>query len=217
MKIQFGTAMNTHSIVTTFFLGFFVFAINWFNSSLLASFGESEKSILHSRKLNSTHKPDILYCDLSYDDCLCSVLLNKSNTSANCIAYDELLVSRILPLISFFLQIFLVRELFSLITDRCRAIIYVLWIASIFTLISMTISIYWSSCYHVYITFILFLTSGLLLFLSLHNLLVNADRQRSSSNRNQPTIVNRSEKVIVRVDSGKNYHEIKITMCFFCI
>jgi hypothetical protein len=194
MKIQFGTATKTHPMVTVFFLGCLGFTISWFNASLLTFFGKSEKSILHSRKLNVTHKPDIFYCDLPYDDYLCSVLLNKSNTSGNCISYDQLVVSRILPLISFFLQIYLVRELFSLITDHRRLITYALWIASIFTFISMIISIYWSSCYHVYITSILFVTSGLLLLLSLHNIIVNAERERSSSNRNQIIIAHRPER-----------------------
>jgi hypothetical protein len=193
MKIQFGTACKTYPVVTAWLLGWVVFGISWYNASLLSFFGESEQSILLSHKLNLTRKPDIFYCDLPYDDCLCSVLLNKSNISENCITYVQLVGSRVLPLISFFLQIILLRELFSLITDHRRVFIYVLWIAFILTFVGMIISIYWSSCSQVYITSVLFVTSGLLFSLSLYNLLHKVERLPSSSDCNQIIIAHRSE------------------------
>jgi hypothetical protein len=194
MKIKYGTTLTSYHMLRAFFLGCVVFAIVWFNLSLQNLLGESQESILRSRGLNVTHTSTILYCDLPYDDCLCSVLLNKSDTSQNCITYVQLVESRILPLVSFFLQIFLVRELFSLSADRHRVFIYALWIASIFTFIGMTICIYWSSCYHVYITVTMYWTGASLCFLSVYNVLVNGDRVPFSSNPNQIIIAHRSEK-----------------------
>jgi hypothetical protein len=194
IKIQFGTPETICHVFGAIFVGSFVFALMWCTSYLQNDFGEIEKSILLARGLNVTNRPPIYYCDLPYDDCLCPILSNISDTSQKCITNAELVTSRILPLISFFLQIFLVRELFSLNTNHRRVIIYTLWFASIFTFIGMTISIYWSSCYHVHVTVILLLTGELLLFLSIHNLLVNADREASSSNLNQVIIADRSER-----------------------
>jgi hypothetical protein len=142
--------------------------------------GESEESILHSRGLNMTRFPTVFNCYLPYDNCLCSVLSNKSNASENCITYNQLVSSRILPLTSFFLQICLARQLFSLSGDYRHVIIFVLWIACIFTFIGMIISISWSSSYQAYISNILFGTAGILLILSLHNSMVYNDRIPSS-------------------------------------
>jgi hypothetical protein len=194
MKIQFGTPLTTHHGLGTFFFGCAVFAISWFNGHLESLFGDSKKAILHSRGLNLTHIPSLFYCDVPYDDCLCPVLSNKSENSENCITNVQLVGSRILPAIVFFLQMCLIRELFSLSGDHRHVIIYALWIASMFTFVGMIISIYWNSCYHAYIALTLCSTGGLLWFLSLHNLLANIDRIPSSSHSNKIVPVHRSKR-----------------------
>jgi hypothetical protein len=193
MKIQFGTPLTTCHISRAFALGCVILAIISFNLYLQNLLAESEKSILHSRGLNVTHISPFLYCDLPYDDCLCSILSNKSHSSEKCITHIQLVGSRILPFISFFLQICLVRELFSLSGDHRRVIIYALWIVPLFIFVGMIIGIYWSACYHVYITTALYSIGGPLWFLSLLNLLITEDRMRSTSNRNQVIVHHRSE------------------------
>jgi hypothetical protein len=193
MKIHFGTTLDSSHTSGAVALGCVIFAINCANAYIHSFLDESVKSMVHSRGLNVTHTRTMFNCDLSYEDCLCSVSLNKFNTSENCITHDELVMNRLLPLVSFFLQIYLVRELFSLSADRPHVFIYALWIASIFIFTSMTISIYWSSCYHAYIIFALFLTGGSLFFLSLHNLLVNSEREHSTSDHKQIIIACKSE------------------------
>jgi hypothetical protein len=185
MRIQFGPITNLDDACCTFLFGSVVFAITCFNTHLHSLFGDAEVSILRSRGLNVTRISPILYCDLPYDDCLCPVLLNKSNISENCIAYYQLVSSRILPLVSFFLQIYLVRKLFSLNADHRRVVIYALWIISIFTCIGMRICIYWSSCYQLYITLTLYLTYGILWVLCAHNIGVNMERLPSFSHGNK--------------------------------
>jgi hypothetical protein len=194
MKIQFGTRLTSCHAFKAFFLGFSLCIIGVFNVCFHNFFGKWEKSILQSRNINVTRRLDVFFCDLPYDDCLCSVLSNKSDTSDNCITYAKLVASRFLPLVSFILQIFLIRELFSFNADRPRVGIYALWIASIFTFIGLTISIYWSSCYHAYISFILYVTGLSLALLSMHNSLVVHDHLRSSFNCNQIVVVQKSEK-----------------------
>jgi hypothetical protein len=192
MKIQFGTPLTSNHVVGTFVFGCVVFAIIYFNLHLQSLLAESEESIINSRGLNVTHSSPLFYCDLPYDDCLCSVLSNKSHTSEKCITHVQLVGSRILPFISFFAQICLIRELFSLSGDHRRVIIYALWIVSIFIYVGMTIGIYWSACYHLYITIALYLTGALLFLLSLHNLKIGTDRMKSISNRNQVIVSYRS-------------------------
>jgi hypothetical protein len=193
MKIQFGTPPTLCHVHGTILLGCIVLAISWFNVHLQSLLGEAEESILRSRGLNVTHTAANLQCDLPYDDCLCLVFVNKSGNSESCITNSQLVGSRILPLVSFFLQIFLVQELFSLNANHHHVIIYALWIVSTCTFVAMTISIYWSSCYHAYITLILGYTGGSLWFLSFHNLIVKIDRIPSSSNRNKIAAVQRSK------------------------
>jgi hypothetical protein len=142
MKIQYGTPSTLCYALSIFLFGAVVFAIGYLNVYLQRLRGETEESILLSRKLNLTNTPKVFHCNLRCDDCLCSVLLNKSNSSENCIIDSQIVASRILLLISFFLQIFLVRELFSLIADHRHIIIYALWIVSFFTVVGMIISIF---------------------------------------------------------------------------
>jgi hypothetical protein len=193
MKIQFGTPLTSNHLYGTFFFGCVIVAIIWFNLHLQSLLAKSEKSIIKSRGLNVTHISSLLYCDLPYDDCLCSVLSNKSNISEKCITYVQLEGSRILPFISFFAQICLIRELFSLSGNYRRVIIYVLWIVSILIFVGIKIGIYWSACYHVYITAALYLTGASLCLLSFHNLTVGTDRMDSISNHNQVIVPHRSE------------------------
>jgi len=141
-----------------------------------------------------TYSSSLFYCDLSYDDCLSPVLLNKSDTSKKCITNVQLVVSRILPLISFLLQIFLVRELFSLSGDHHHVVIYALWIASMIIFIGMIVTIYLSSFYHDYITIMLYWTGSLLILLSFHNMITGVERLPSSSHGNKIVVIHRSKR-----------------------
>jgi len=195
MKIQFRTYSTLKHLGYIFGFSCIVYAISCFNTYLLRHFGETEKSILDSRGLNVTHFTALLYCELPYDDCLCPVLLNKSDNSEKCITYVQLIGSRILTLVSFILQIYLVRKLFSLNSDCSRVFIYALSIVSIFTFIGMTISIYWSSCYHVSITYTLLLTGTSLWLLSFYSLSSTADCLPTSSHGNQTVVIHISGKI----------------------
>jgi hypothetical protein len=126
--------------------------------------------------------------------------------------------SRILPSISFFLQIYLVQRVFSLNLDCHRAFIYALYILSIFTFTSMIISIFWSSCYHGFITYGLLVTGGLLSVLSCYNFIRHDDERILTSSP-------RGNKVVAVHTSGTN-NKLKSAwqelpwikkICFFCI
>jgi len=193
MRIKYDTRLTSYHTITAFSLGWLLFFIICFNAHLQYLLGESEKSILQSRNITITQRPTIFYCELPYDDCLCSVISNQTNTSDKCVSFAVLVGSRVLSLISFLFQIALVREILSISTDRPSAVIYTLWIICLFAFIGMIISIHWNSCYHAYIILTLFGTGELLFLLSCHNVIIGNDRDRSISNRNQVIIPHRSE------------------------
>jgi hypothetical protein len=209
MKIQFGTPLTTCHVVGTFFCGCFLCAVGWYNVNLQYLLGDTEEIILSSRGINVTRTSPILYCQLPYEEILCSALLKKSNDSENCITDVQLAGSRVLPIFSFFLQICLVQELFSLIGDRSRVIVYFLWIASIFIFIAITVGIFWSSCFHAHATLILFWISTSLFFLSYHNLAKNLRRIPSSSHNNTIIVTHGSRRTRnVRRVGQNGYNEL---------
>jgi hypothetical protein len=194
MKIQFGTKETPFAVLHTFALGFILFGLVWYNSKLQYDLGKSQETVVQFRELNVTHSSPVFYCELPYDDCLCTVLWNKSNATETCITYDQFAVSRILPLISFALQIYLVRALFSLYTAHHRIVIYALWIAFVFIFITIAISIHRSSCFQVYITLILYFTGASIWLLTLRNLMNNRDNDTYLSNRDITATVYPSER-----------------------
>jgi hypothetical protein len=194
IKIRYDTTLTEYQISRAVLLACVVVAITWLNLYLQNLVGESQESIVHSRKLNVTHITPFFYCDLPSDDCLCSVLSNISDTSEKCVTNVQIVTNRIIPLISFVLQILLVRELFSLNTDHRRVIIHTLWIASIIIFIVMTITIYLSSCYHVYTIITLYFTGGSLCILSCHNMVTDIQRMDPMLNRNTIGTVHKLEK-----------------------
>jgi hypothetical protein len=194
MRIKYDTRLTSYHTITAFSLGWLLFFIICFNAHLQYLLGESEKSILQSRNITITQRPTIFYCELPYDDCLCSVISNQTNTSDKCVSFAVLVGSRVLSLISFLFQIALVREILSISTDRPSAVIYTLWIISLFAFIGMIISIHWDSCYHAYITVILSVTGTLLSFLGLWNALIVRAFFVASVNSNKIVVVQKSEK-----------------------
>jgi hypothetical protein len=197
MKIQFRTARTGYHVCNGFFLGCVVFGIVYLNADLQSLLGEAGKSILHSRGLNVTNISPLFFCDLPYEDCLCSVLSNKSDNSEKCISYHQLAGSRILPLISFFLQIFLVRELFSFSTYCPRFISSALWTTSLLSFIGIAISIYLNNCYQAYIVATLLKTGAVLCFLSYYILTVNLEGGHSSPHSNKIVPVDIDQKDMI--------------------
>ena len=139
--------------VWLFLLGALVFFNALLGAYLHIIFGIVEKSILPSRSITVTNSPNIFFCDLPYTICLCSHSTEKTSILNDCINHVQLVISRISPLLSHLIQIFLIQKLFSLHGDRRRVIVCALWIASLFTFIGITICIHWSSCYHSYISY----------------------------------------------------------------
>lgn len=194
MRMKYGTPLTSSHACKAFLLGFFLYNVILTNLNLQKFIGDSEKSILQSRNTTLTQRPTIFYCNIPFNDCLCSVISNKSDTSVECITYAVLVGSRILPKFSFFLQILLTREIFSFSTDCPRIVIFTLWITSIFAFIGISISIYWNDCFQAYIAIIVSFTGVVLSALGMYNMKIYLAHYDANLNRNQVAVVEKSEK-----------------------
>ena len=121
-------------------------------------------------------------CHFSYERCLCDTLPNITHISKNCITHLQLHSSRILPPISYVLQVLVVRELFTLSAECGRSSLHMAWTASSLILIGIIIGMYWSNCAYSIIMFCIFATSSLLGFTFIYD----CQRERAPRNRDAP-------------------------------
>ena len=162
--------------VVFYLIGYMALAKSHF---LLQPSNECYESNIHSKTLNSTLSSyKDFFCRLNYEQCLCSVSLNKTETSENCLSNLNLAYSRILPLISFFLQIYTIKKLFTLRGKGRRELIHIGWAVSIVALLVLTFGIHLNSCYHQCIIQILLLTWLPLGLIAMHDCLNGARADR---------------------------------------
>ena len=98
-----------------------------------------------------------------YQTCLCDPAVNVTHDPNICLGNLQLQSARILPLVSFVLQCFSIRELFTLVAGCKHTIVRVAWAISPFILIAIRLAIYADKCYHLVTITSLFLTSGALM------------------------------------------------------
>ncbi|CAF2822476.1 unnamed protein product [Rotaria sp. Silwood2] len=121
--------------------------------------GEIQKSVFMFREPNVTNVKLNMYNKIPYEDCRCNVVPVES-----CLTDEELKYSRIIPLILFLLQIYLLKDILSLHQDRRYSLLNLYWIVSMFVFFCFLIIIYRSSYYYSTITRMLVCT-GQFLFL----------------------------------------------------
>jgi len=84
-----------------------------------------------------------LYCGIPYDDCRCVLVSTK-----DCLSNTHVKIARLLPLILFGIQVFLIREIFSLNGSGKSFFVYFLWIISMLIFISILVIVYRKYCYY---------------------------------------------------------------------
>ncbi|CAF3337584.1 unnamed protein product [Rotaria sp. Silwood2] len=109
--------------------------------------GEIQKSVFMFREPNVTNVKLNMYNKIPYEDCRCNVVPVES-----CLTDEELKYSRIIPLILFLLQIYLLKDILSLHQDRRYSLLNLYWIVSMFVFFCFLIIIYRSSYYYSTIT-----------------------------------------------------------------
>lgn len=182
IKVQYGTINSDNACRALIFsyAGCAAVIISWF---MVHPSSNCTEPTVPSRISNLTSTPsDKPYCYLSFEKCLCSNLSNKINSSYNCVTDVELECSHMLTLLSFVLQICLIRELFTLNADYKCKLLRIIWTILFYTFVGLVIAIYSNNCYHNYITLFFYITCLLLLFFQVHDLNDGKRRVRVSFN-----------------------------------
>ena len=144
MKITFN--FNSYNERTVCFHALGVVLVTLLQIQLMFDIDNSQESVYRLRMPNVSLVTRGMSCNISYNDCRCALI-----STEHCLSHRQFKAARILPLALFVLQIFLVRELFSLDGSYASVLIYFLWIASMFIFISIFVIFYRNSCYYNYI------------------------------------------------------------------
>ena len=99
---------------------------------------------------NMTHVNYLNTCIIPYDDCRCSVLSNKSNESIKCITDTAAIATRLLPLVSYILQIYGISTIFSFMGYYRNLLTDIFWLVALFIFVIIAICVYGSTCLHYY-------------------------------------------------------------------
>lgn len=193
MKLRFDSS-HPAGVYIAFVLSVFC-GVALVSRNIILNPGTCNHSIDDSHLSNVKSSPRSFSCDLSYQKCLCTFLPNKTANSTSCISDFMFQCSRILPLVSFVLQILIIQELFSLDGDCSRKVVHGARIACLFIFIGLTIGIYWNSCYQQYLSDFLLLPYMLLnLFVAYAFHLTNTDPDRFRRNNTNVMYANQSER-----------------------
>jgi hypothetical protein len=203
MKIKFGTTLDNvyRAMIVSTILFLFVYLSYLIHNKL----DDAQEELYHSRMLNITSLDIRLFCEMSFDDSLCSVQSTKTKQSKYCLTDNFLFGSRIFLLVSFVLQIFVIHDLFSFSGKYVRFIVYGLWIVAVFIVIIIANGIYRDSCFHRFINRLFCFIDLLLFSLMFCDVAYNYDNGRLS--RMECTSVN--EQVLEKTNNDLiSYHNL---------
>jgi hypothetical protein len=130
---------------------------------------------------NNTSPEGSLQCLIFNKECNCRISSNETVYLDLCLPRLEFCVLRIVPLVSFVLQLFAFREFITVGTDNNRCPTQVSWV--MFALVS--IGMYSTHCYHNLLGMSILVTSGLLVLLSFYDYTGNTavtENERANTN-----------------------------------
>ena len=146
------------------------------------SLDDSHEALLQSSMSNVTSIQSGSHCGIPYDNCLCSVQSTQNLSLKYCLTDNFLLGSRLFPLVSFILQICLIRDLFTFSGKYSRFVVYGLWSTAVYIFVIIANGIYRSSCFHRQMNKVLCCTGGVLFLPVVFGILRYNDSVRSRSN-----------------------------------
>ncbi len=158
IKVQLD--VNLYNISRIVILGCAIFAISLFSMFHLETIETSRGSFTRRLLPNVTESVIRSYCKTPYDDSRCSVQPANRNDSKHCLTDLEAMTGHILPLVSFVMQISLTQELFALSGNYSHILRNILWLITLFIFTVIAVAVHGSACYHLYGTFIVFLTGS---------------------------------------------------------
>ncbi len=114
---------------------------------------KAQKSVFMFQMSNVTSVQSRLYRGISYDHCHCSIVSMK-----HCLTDEQFKIGRILPLVLFVLQVYLIRELLSLSRDYTFSLVYSTWMICLLIYIGVLVIIYRYPCFYEHTAKILCIT-----------------------------------------------------------
>jgi hypothetical protein len=165
---------------------------------------KSRELLFPSFSRNMTYANITAHCFIPFDECRCSILSHKLNTSTKCITDVTAMTGHILPLISYALQLHIISKFFSLKGIHSHILTDVFWVIALFAFIVAAIGVHGSSCLHS-ATDAIILTAGVLLCIFVIMLMHLRHSQNSSHETDN---ICRHQRVVMT----KNDCEIVITV-----
>lgn len=140
------TDLHGHTVICTVLIFMITCAIWYLDLQL----HQCHELIFHVSKAKTIGNMSLWQCNISYDECHCSVTSNKFNNSVNCITDNQSMTGYILLPFSFALQIYLIYKLFSFTEYSNRIIRNIFWFATLLIFIISAVTAQWNSCLYFY-------------------------------------------------------------------
>jgi hypothetical protein len=169
--------------------------------SLELHFQHSRRSLFPLSSRNMTYANIMAHCIVPFDDCRCSVLSNKFNTSIKCITDVAAMAGHILPLVSYAFQLYFISKIFSFKGTHSHILTDIFWVVALFVFIIIAIGVHGSSCLHSATNAIVFFADALLLiflvtlFKRRHN--QNSSHETDNISRHERTVTDNNDREIV--------------------
>jgi hypothetical protein len=148
IKMKFPLDDNSHTDARLQFVALFVFCISCGIMCLDIPFRNSRQSIFLLSNSEITLADYRSLCNIPYDECRCSVLSNKSNSSIKCITDNAAMTAHILPLVSYVLQLYIIYEVFSFSGNYSHIFTDIFWVVALVVFIIVAIGVHGSSCFY---------------------------------------------------------------------
>ena len=170
MKVKFGTnddSSLTRAILFSFF-GTAAIATCMVLGGVVTSCHEFINDVKNPNTTSSGYSSQCH--DRLYETCLCDAMANLTQNLNICLNNLQIQSARILPLVAYVLQVFAVRESFALEGNHSRTVVRVAWFMFPFILIMVELAIYWENCSHLVTVCSLFISSLVVLYFVLHEM-----------------------------------------------
>ena len=208
IKTKFPQNNRSYIVARLSFLTLILFLLSYTSVSLEQRYQKSRKSLFRWPSGNTTHDSIWEKCNISYDNCRCSVMTNKTDASVECISDTAAMAGHLLPLVSYALQIYAISTLFSftgkysgLLTDICCFV-------ALFIFVIIAIAVHGSSCLYSYTSLVIAEMNILLIIFFMY--VIKRSHNHNSAHEIKDT--HNHERVVVANNQGRTTtHEIKDT------
>ncbi|CAF3731611.1 unnamed protein product [Rotaria socialis] len=134
MRIHFDINANNVLRATFYACAIFVLVLSQLEYTYILD--RSQESVFLLMMPNVTSVETNLYYGIPYEDCRCSIVATQY-----CLTYTQLKISRILPLVLFVLQLYLIRELILLSGDHVYFLVNMSWIVTFCVFIAKVVQL----------------------------------------------------------------------------